>query len=158
MTRTVPLQHTIDVSISTAPRGLGDYSTNSIVLLTNETPLSTQPYIWAVNAVDVINEYGTNSLTAKMAKALFTPVPNLRTGNGQLLVFPYSATNATPANVKTVTISNTMLTNLKTVSNGDLTIEINGTDHVLTKLNFTKVSVLQDVVDILKNQYQDCDI
>lgn len=158
MTRTVPLQHTIDVSISTAPRGLGDYSTNSIVLLTNEAPLSTQPYIWAVNVVDVIDEYGTNSLTAKMAKAFFTPVPNLRTGNGQLLVFPYSATNATPANVKTVTISSTMLTNLKTVSNGDLTIEINGTDHVLTKLNFTKVSTLQDVVDILKNQYLDCDI
>ena len=71
MTRTVPLSYTINVSVSTTPSGLGEYNSNSICLLTNETPLSTQPYIWAVNAQDAINEYGTDSLTAKMAQALF---------------------------------------------------------------------------------------
>jgi len=83
-TGNIAFSNTINVSLSNTPSGLGDYNTNSIVLLSNETPLSAEPYIWAVNAQDVINEYGSNSLTAKMATALFTPAFNLRTGGGQL--------------------------------------------------------------------------
>ena len=52
MTRTVPLSYTINVSVSTAPRGLGEYNTNTVCLFTNEQPLSTEPYIWAVNSQD----------------------------------------------------------------------------------------------------------
>lgn len=158
MTRTVPLTYTIDVSVSTAPRGLGEYNVNSICLLTNEQPLTTNPYIWAVNAQDAINEYGTNSLTAKMVQALFTPVPNLRTGNGQVLIFPYSGTNATCGTTKTVAIDNDVITALKLVSNADLTVSIDGTDYALTGLDFTKVKTVQDVVNVLKNQYLDCNI
>ena len=158
MTRTVPLSYTINVSVSTAPSGLGEYNTNSICLFTNEQPLSTEPYIWAVNAQDAINEYGTNSLTAKMAQALFTPVPNLRTGNGQVLIFPYTATNATSGSTTTVAISATVLTALKLISTGDLTVTIDGTDYTCSGMNFTKVTTVNDVVSILKNQYLDCDI
>lgn len=104
-TSNVPLSYTINVSVSATPSGLGEFNTNTVCLFTNEEPLSINPYIWAVNAQDVINEYGSNSLTAKMARALFTPVPNLRTGNGQVLVFPYTATNATAPNVETEDIS-----------------------------------------------------
>jgi hypothetical protein len=158
MTRTVPLTYTIDVSVSTAPRSLGEYNVNSICLLTNEQPLTTNPYIWAVNTQDAINEYGTNSLTAKMVQALFTPVPNLRTGNGQVLIFPYSGTNATCGTTKTVAIDNDVITALKLVSNADLTVSIDGTDYALTGLDFTKVKTVQDVVNVLKNQYLDCNI
>lgn len=158
MTRTVPLTYTIDVSVSTTPLGIGEYNTNSVCLLTNETPLSTSPYIWAVNAQDAINEYGTNSLTAKMAQALFTPVPNLRTGNGQVLIFPYNATNATSGSTTTVAITATIITALKQIATGDLTVTIDGTDYTCTNLNFTKINTLNDVVAILKNQYLDCDI
>ena len=98
-TGNIALANTINVSLSNTPKGLGDYNTNSIVLLSNEQPLSTNPYIWAVNAQDIIAEYGINSLTAKMATALFTPAFNLRTGGGQVLVFPYTATNATSATI-----------------------------------------------------------
>jgi len=158
MTRTVPLSYTINVSVSTTPSGLGEYNSNSICLLTNETPLSTQPYIWAVNTQDAINEYGTDSLTAKMAQALFTPVPNLRTGNGQVLIFPYTATNATAGTTTTVAITTTIITALKAISTGDLTITIDGTDYTCTNLNFTNISTINDVVAILKAQYLDCDI
>ena len=158
MTRTVPLTYTINVSVSTAPVGLGEYNTNTVCLFTNEQPLSVEPYIWAVNAQDAINEYGTNSLTAKMAQALFTPVPNLRTGNGQVLIFPYTATNATAGNTKTVAITTTILTALKLLDSADLTLTIDGTDYTANAMNFTKVNTLDDVVKILKNQYFDCDI
>ena len=158
MTRTVPLSYTINVSVSTAPSGLGEYNTNSVCLLTNEQPLSTEPYIRAVNAQDAINEYGTNSLTAKMAQALFTPVPNLRTGNGQVLIFPYTATNATAGSTTTVAITDTIITALKLISTGDLTVTIDGTDYTCTGMNFTKISTIADIISILKNQYLDCDI
>lgn len=158
MTRTVPLSYTINVSVSTAPVGLGEYNTNTVCLFTNEQPLSTEPYIWAVNTQDAINEYGTNSLTAKMAQALFTPVPNLRTGNGQVLIFPYTATNATSGSTTTIAITDTILTALKLISTADLTVTIDGTDYSATGMNFTQINTVADVVSVLKNQYLDCDI
>jgi hypothetical protein len=158
MTRTVPLSYTINVSVSTAPQGLGEYNTNTVCLFTNEQPLSTEPYIWAVNTQDAINEYGTNSLTAKMAQALFTPVPNLRTGNGQVLIFPYAATNATAGSTTTIAITNTIISALQLVTNGDLTLTIDGTDYTASGLNFSNINAVADIVSILKNQYLDCDI
>ena len=154
----IALSNTINVSLTTTPSGLGEYSTNSIVLLSNETPLSAEPYIWAVSAQDVVNEYGTNSLTAKMAKALFTPAFNLRTGNGQLLVYPYAGTNATSCVANTISITDTIITALKLVTNGSLKITLDGTDYTLTGMNFTSIKNINDVVTILNAQGLDCDI
>lgn len=156
--QTVPLSYTINVSVSTTPSGLGEYNTNSVCLFTNESPLSINPYIWAVNAQDVINEYGSNSLTAKMAQALFTPVPNLRTGNGQVLVFPYGGIDATSGTTTTVAISSTILTALKLITAGDLTVTIDGTDATIAGLDFSKISTVADVVKILSDKGLDCNI
>lgn len=159
MTRTVPLTYTINVSVSTAPQGLGEFNTNTICLFTNEQPLSVEPYIWAINVQDAINEYGTNSLTAKMAQALFTPVPNLRSGNGQVLIFPYSATNATAGSTTTIAITDTIIGALKTITGtADLTVGIDGTDYTAAGMDFSQISTVNDVVKVLKNQYLDCDI
>lgn len=157
-TGNIALSNTINVSVSATPFGLGEYSTNSIVLLSNEQPLSAEPYIWAVNAQDVINEYGTNSLTAKMATALFNPAFNLRTGNGQVLVYPYTATNATSGNTKTVAITATIITALKQITNGDLTVTIDGTDFTVTGLDFGSITTVNDIVTVLNAQGLDCDI
>ena len=156
--QTVPLSYTINVSVSTTPSGLGEYNTNSVCLFTNESPLSINPYIWAVNAQDAINEYGSNSLTAKMAQALFTPVPNLRTGNGQVLIFPYGGIDATSGTTTTVAISSTILTALKLITAGDLTVTIDGTDATIAGLDFSKISTVADVVKILSDKGLDCNI
>ena len=158
MTRNVPLSYTIDVSVSTTPTGLGEQNTNTVCLLTNEQPLSTEPFIWAVNARDAINEYGTDSLTAKMVQAFFTPVPNLRTGNGQVLIFPYTGTNATCGTTTTIAITNTIISALQLVSNGDLTIAIDGESNTLTGLNFNNITSVKDIVQILNSKYLDCNI
>ncbi|MEE3499783.1 MAG: DUF3383 family protein, partial [Ruminococcus bromii] len=154
----IALSNTINISVSGTPAGLGEYSTNSIVLLSNEQPLSAEPYIWAVNAQDVVNEYGSNSLTAKMAKALFTPAFNLRTGNGQLLVYPYTATNATAGKTVTVAITSTIITALKLVSSADLTVTVDDVDYTLTGMDFTTISTVDDIVKILNAQGLDCNI
>lgn len=158
MIRTVPVTYTVDVSVSTTPAGLGEYNTNSVCVLTNEQPLSSEPYIWAVNGQDAVNEYGTNSLTAKMVQAMFTPVPNLRTGAGQVLIFPYKATNATCGTTTTVAINSTKISALQLVSNADLTITIDGTDKTITNLDFTSINTVADIVKILNNKYLDCNI
>lgn len=154
----IALSNTIDVTLGKAPSGLGEYSTNSIVLLSNESPLSSEPYIWAVSAQDVINEYGSNSLTAKMARALFTPAFNLRTGNGQVLVYPYNGVNATACSVKTIAITPAVLTALKLVSGGSLKITLDGTTYEVTGMNFTAIKTVEDVVKVLNAQGLDCDI
>ena len=59
----IALTNTINVSLSGTPSGLGEFSTNTILLASNETPLNAEPYIWAVNAQDIINAYGSNSET-----------------------------------------------------------------------------------------------
>lgn len=154
----IALTNTINVSLSGTPSGLGDFSTNTILLASNESPLNAEPYIWAVNAQDIINTYGTNSVTAKMGQALFTQVPNLRTGKGQVLVVPYTATNATHANTKTIAITATIISALKLLSSADLTVSIDGTDFHVKGINFTAVDTVADVVKVLQAQNLDCDI
>lgn len=154
----IALNNTINITLASAPSGLKEASTNSVVLLSNEQPLSSEPYIWANNAQDVIDEYGTNSLTAKMAQAIFTPAYNIRTGEGQLLVYHFAGVNATAGKSTTIAITSTIITALKLVSNGDLTITIDGTDTLLSGMNFTAINDVQDVVKVIKSKGADCDI
>ena len=155
---TIPLSNTINITVTGAPSGLSNYAVNSIYLLTNEKPLSVEPYIWAVNAQDIINEYGTDSVTAKMATALFTPSQNLRTGTGQVLVMPYKATNATSASVTTVEITSTIINALKEVTDGEITLKIDNIEYTATKLDFSAISQIDDIITILETVNFDCNI
>lgn len=152
----IALTNTINITLSGTPKGLGDFATNSILLATNETPLSSEPYIWAVSAQDIINEYGSDSKTALMGQALFTPSFNLKTGKGQVLVVPYTATDATHCTLETKAIAD--VSAFKAVKDGKLTITIDGNEHKLSGLNFETVKTLADVVKILVAENLDIDI
>ena len=154
----IALSNVINVSLSATPQGLTKYKTNNIALFSNESSTSVDPYIVAVSASDVEAAYGTNSLTAKMARAIFTPAFNLRTGEGTLYVIPYSATNATAASTKTVAITDTIITALKLISSGDLTITIDGTDYVAAGMDFSGINTVADVVTVIKGAGLDCNI
>ncbi|MBQ2175357.1 MAG: DUF3383 family protein [Alphaproteobacteria bacterium] len=154
----IALSNVINISLSALPQGLTKYRTNNIALFSNETTSSVEPYIAAVSAAEIEQAYGTNSLTAKMARAVFTPAFNLRTGEGTLFVFHYDGVNAVAESQTTVAITPTILTAFKLVSNGDLTIDIDGVDYALSGLDFTNISTVGDIVKILKNTNIDCDI
>ena len=154
----IGLGNVINISLSALPQGLTKYKTNNIALFSNETPNSVDPYVVAISAADVEAVYGSNSLTAKMARAIFTPAFNLRTGEGSLYVFPYSATNAVAESQKTVAIDTTKITAFKLISNGDLTIGIDGTDYTLTALDFSKIATVADIVKVIKNSNIDCNV
>lgn len=154
----IPLSNTVNITVTGAPSGLGEFSTNSICLFSNEQPLSVEPYIWAENAQDIINEYGSDSRTAKMAIALFSPSQNLRTGNGQVLVFPYNGVDATFATSTTTEIQTAQISAFQAVSNGQLTINIDGQDYIAEGLNFSAISQIDDIVTVLEAIGLDCDI
>ena len=154
----IALSNVINISLSALPQGLTKYRTNNIALFSNETTTSVDPYIAAVSAADIEKYYGTNSLTTKMARALFTPAFNLRTGEGTLFVFHYNGVNAVAESQKTPAINATAITAFKLVSSGDLTINIDGTDYAVSGMDFSNISDVNDIVKILNNQNLDCDI
>lgn len=154
----IDLSNVINISLSALPQGLTKYKTNNIALFSNEATTSIDPYITAISADVVEQAYGSNSLTAKMARALFTPALNLRTGEGTLFVFHYNGVNAVAESQTTTAINATAITAFKLVSSGDLTITIDGTDYVLTGLDFTNITDVADIVKVIANTGIDCNI
>lgn len=153
----VPLSMTINVSLSATPSGLADFNTNSIAIFSNETATFSEPYRAYMTPASVAQDFGSESLTYKMANALFNPVPNFRTGGGVLYVFPYAGVNATASTLTTEDIF-ANVENFKTVSDGALNLTIDGVDTLISGLNFTAVATLDDVVTVIKGQNPDVNI
>ena len=150
----VPLSYTVNVSLTATPTGLADFNTNSIAIFTNEPAGFSENYQAYLSPNGVEADFGTNSLTYKMAQALFTPVPNFRSGGGYLYIFPFNGTNATSATATTADIS-ANLTAFKSVSDGSLSITIDGENYLVTGLDFTKVNKIADIATVLNGQNLD---
>lgn len=153
----VPLSYTINVSLSATPQGLADFNTNSIAIFSNEEAAFSDAYRAYLTPNEVATDFGSDSLTYKMAKALFAPAPNFRTGGGYLYIFPFNATNATAATLTTGDISGN-LADLKEVTDGSLSITIDGETQEITRIDFSSISTIADVVTVLRNLNLDVDI
>ena len=151
----VPVSYTVNVSLSAVPTGLGAYNTNSIAIFSNETANFNENYIVALTPQTVKEAFGSNSLTYKMANALFTPSFNFRTGDGYLYIFKYNGTNATQGTVTTGSLASN-LANFKSVTNGGLKLTIDGTATTISGLDFSAVSTLDDVCSVILGQNPDC--
>ena len=151
LTYQVPLSYTINVSLSAIPSGLADFNTNSIAIFSNETPNFSESYRAYITPSAVEGDFGTASLTYKMANALFTPVPNFRTGGGYLYIFPFSGTNATPASFETSDLTENLAA-FKSITDGVLSITIDGVNSTVSGLNFSTVTKVSDIVTILNQQ------
>lgn len=150
----VPLSYTVNVSLAATPSGLAEFNTNSIAIFTNEAAGFSENYQAYMTPSAVEADFGTNSLTYKMARALFTPVPNFRTGGGVLYIFPFDGTNATAPTLTTADIS-ANIDNFKTVTNGVVNLTIDGVATQVEGLNFSNISTIQDIVTVLNNQNLD---
>ena len=150
----VPPSYTVNVSIAATPTGLADYNTNSIAIFTNDPAGFSESYRAYMTPNAVSTDFGSDSLTYAMANALFTPVPNFRTGGGYLYIFPFKGVNATAGTLTTADIS-ANITNFQEVTNGVLNLTIDGTVTQVTGLDFSSVKTLDDVVTVLQNQNLD---
>lgn len=151
MTYQVPLSYSINVSLSAQPQGLSDFNTNAIAIFTNEPAGFLDKYKAYLTPAPAATDFGTNSVTYKMANALFKPVPNFRTGGGMLYIFPFDGINATYGSFITSDIT-ANISNFQSLTNGALSITINGDTKLLTGLNFSGVNTINDIVKILQNK------
>lgn len=153
----VPLGYTINVSLSALPQGLADFNTNSIAIFSNEPAGFSESYRAYLSPSGVATDFGSSSLTNKMANALFQPAPNFRTGGGYLYVFPFAGVGATSGYFTTTNIS-ANVSNFKNISDGALSITIDSENHVIEGLNFTTVENIGDIVTVLKKAKLDVNI
>lgn len=156
MTNILPISNIINVTIENIPTGLTEPNVNSMALFTNETPNNLNPYGIYVSAAQVAADYGTNSVTAAMANAIFAQVPNILSGTGQLVIIPLlSSVSATSGTGVTPSIS-ANLSNLIAVSNGDITVTVDGHAYALANLNFTGCATLADIATVLQAALVNC--
>jgi hypothetical protein len=146
----LPVSNIINVTIADTPSGLAERNVNSLMLFTNETPGNLDPYGIYLSPAQVKEDYGTSSVTAQMANAIFSQTPNLRSGNGRLIIAPMlAAVSATEGQIVTADLTSTLAA-IILVSNGDLKVTINGVAYNLTGLNFTGCTTYADIATVLQ--------
>ena len=149
---TLPISNIINVTLQGTPSGLVERNVNSIALFTNETPDNLDDYGIYITPQQVIDDYGSTSVTAQMANNIFAQTPNIRSGNGRLVVVPMqSAVSATAGNFVTSSLA-VNLDNILEVTDGFIKVTLNGTDIDLTGLTFAGASDLADVATILQKK------
>ena len=145
----IALSNTANITLASVPSGVAEPSINSIALFTIETPSQTGAYTAHVSSSTVEKLYGTSSLTYKMAQAIFSQTPNLRTGDGTLYVIPYVGTSATSATWTSPDITSAIST-FQAVTNGSLKLTLDGGTAVqVTGLDFSNVQNVADIAAVL---------
>lgn len=145
----LPISNVINVTIQDTPSGLTTPNVNSLALFTNESSGNIDPYGVYVSAAQVAQDYGSGSVTAQMADAIFSQVPNILSGDGQLVIIPLiGGVSATAGTGVTPNIA-ANLAGLIAVNSGNIRITVNGTAHNLAGLNFTNCATLGDIAAII---------
>lgn len=88
------LSNIINISVATAPTGIGAYNVNNIALFTRETPdpVFSAGYKIYLSASEVATDFGTSSIATKMAQKVFSQQPNILAGGGYLVIIPMLTT------------------------------------------------------------------
>lgn len=93
------LTNVFTVSVSAAQQGIGNYNNSNVGLFTREAPgggFGSLGYKLYLDPQGVVTDFGTGSVTAAMANAIFSQKPNILAGGGYLAVMPFVAgTDAT---------------------------------------------------------------
>lgn len=148
----LPVSNIINVSVTNTPSGLTEKNVNSLALFTHETPASLTDHGIFISPAQVVEEYGVDSVTAQMANAIFSQSPNLRTGDGRLVIIPMlSAVSATQGYFTTADLT-ANLADIILVTDGDLRVTIDGNNYDLTELNFTQATTWAEVAAILQTR------
>lgn len=147
----LPVTNIVNVTITNNPQGMGEKNVNSVALFTHEPTASLDPFQIYVAGNQVAVDYGTSSLTARMASAVFAQNPNIRTGNGRLVVIPITAVPANSGEFTTANIS-ANLPALILVDSGDIRVTVDGINYDLTGLNFTNCENFEDIAKVINSR------
>lgn len=87
------LTNVINISVSEAQAGIGDYNTSNIALFSDDAydsgGFGSLGYKIYLDVQGVGEDFGTDSQTYAMAVAMFAQKPNLLAGNGYLVIIPF---------------------------------------------------------------------
>jgi len=151
----ISLTNTINVSLSATPSGLSEFVIANTGLFSTDTVSFADEYRVYTSPRDVATDFGSSSLTYKMANAMFAQSPNIRTGRGSLFVIPYVATNGTQGTASTPALTGN-IDNFKLVDDGALKLTIDGVAVQLSNLNFTGITTVADIITVIEAQTPDC--
>lgn len=93
MSNQLDITNVITISLSAAQTGLGEYNVNNLAIFTHEAVGETfgeLGYKIYKAPKEVGIDFGTTSITYKMALSVFAQTPNILNGNGYLVVIPFS--------------------------------------------------------------------
>lgn len=92
-TQQLPLSNVINISVTETPIGLSAYNTSNLALFTPDTPdpVFTNGYKIYKEPTEIATDFGSSSLTYKMAAAIFSQSPNILLPGGYLVIFPLEA-------------------------------------------------------------------
>ena len=84
------LSNVIDVSLVPTASGLSEFKTSNVLLLSTEIPVEAfeqdEEFRVYRGPVAVNKDFGVDSLTAKMANAIFSQAPNILSNSGVLII------------------------------------------------------------------------
>lgn len=154
-----PISDIINVTIENTPQGLTEPNVNSVALFTTDAALNSEVFGEYVSASSVASNYGSNSDTTLMANALFSQVPNVLSGDGQLVIIPLlSSVQATHGNFTTTSIA-ANISSFAAVTSGSLKVTLNGGAAInMSGLNFTGVTTLAQIAAIIQAQLLDATV
>ena len=88
----VSINKVINISVSQAGRGAGEYNTSNLAIFSHEeydkVKFGSDPYKMYYEPTEVGVDFGTDSVTYKAALAVFSQQPNILAGGGYLVVIP----------------------------------------------------------------------
>ena len=153
----IPLSYVVNATALSASRGLEPLQLGTILILTDDVPVTALDgdYLISRTAQTIGQTFGTTTTTYAMANAIFAQNPNILNADGYVVVAPY-LTNAvlTPATAGTLTTVDLSanLAALKAVSDGDLTVTVDGsTPQALTGLDLTGITTVADIAAIIQD-------
>lgn len=84
----IPISYVVGVTVTTPQAGLEPLQMGTLLLLTEEEPAQELEgnYLISRTATGVSNVWGTETLTAKAANAVFAQTPNILTAGGYVIV------------------------------------------------------------------------
>lgn len=87
------LSNVVNVSVSEAPAGAGEYNTSNVALFTEEPydagVFGSLGYMIALSPDTIGDAFGTDSKTYALAVSIFSQKPNILANNGYLVVIPF---------------------------------------------------------------------
>lgn len=88
----LPITNVINISVAQTQVGANNYNTSNLALFTSETPgggFGSLGYKLYEEPNEVATDFGSSSITAQQANAVFSQQPNILAGGGQLIVIPF---------------------------------------------------------------------